>query len=180
MQVISRIILNKESHYVQSYLVRQQRPKCSLVCIKMASRIFCFRVSLFLSSIKPQILISNQSILRLANKLFEIKLFACKLYSLVLIFRGFHDGIRISQLTYLFRDGGRYIETSPLICSANQWTGFYMITAFIMKELKWCQTPQDVSQNSCILNQKYEIYQKNTGKEARLVIKLLAEGLKLY
>ena len=22
----------------------------------------------------------------------------------------------------------RYIETSPLICSANQWTGFYMIT----------------------------------------------------
>ena len=24
-----------------------------------------------------------------------------------------------------FQDGGRYhIETSPLICSANQWTGF--------------------------------------------------------
>ena len=35
----------------------------------------------------------------------------------------------------LFHDGGRYhIETSPLICSANQWTGFYMITASIMKE----------------------------------------------
>ena len=32
---------------------------------------------------------------------------------------------------------GRYhIDTSPLICSANQWTGFYMITASIMKELK--------------------------------------------
>ena len=32
--------------------------------------------------------------------------------------------------------GGRYhIETSPLVCSANQWTGFYMITAFVMKEL---------------------------------------------
>ena len=27
------------------------------------------------------------------------------------------------------------IETSPLICSANQWTGFYMITVSIMKEL---------------------------------------------
>ena len=36
----------------------------------------------------------------------------------------------------LFQDGGRYhIEISPLICSANQWTGFYMITASFMKEL---------------------------------------------
>ena len=36
----------------------------------------------------------------------------------------------------LFHDGGRYDkETSPLICSANQWTGFYMITASVMKEL---------------------------------------------
>ena len=35
-----------------------------------------------------------------------------------------------------FHDGGRYhIETSPLICGANQWTGFYMITAFVMKGL---------------------------------------------
>ena len=33
-------------------------------------------------------------------------------------------------------DGGHYlIETSPLICFANQWTGFYMITASVMKEL---------------------------------------------
>ena len=30
---------------------------------------------------------------------------------------------------------GYHIETSPLICSANQWTGFYMITASVMKEL---------------------------------------------
>ena len=35
-----------------------------------------------------------------------------------------------------FHDGGRYhIETSPLICSENQWTGFYMITASVMKGL---------------------------------------------
>ena len=34
-------------------------------------------------------------------------------------------------------DGGcHYIETSPLICFANQWTGFYMITASVMKELR--------------------------------------------
>ena len=38
---------------------------------------------------------------------------------------------------YLFHDGGCYhIETSPLICGANQWTGFYMVTAFVMRELK--------------------------------------------
>ena len=36
-----------------------------------------------------------------------------------------------------FHDGGRHhIETSPLIYPANQWTGFYMITAFVMKELR--------------------------------------------
>ena len=36
-----------------------------------------------------------------------------------------------------FQDGGGYhIETSPLICGANQWTCFYMITASVLKELK--------------------------------------------
>ena len=31
---------------------------------------------------------------------------------------------------------GRYhIETSSFICGANQWTGFYMITASVMKGL---------------------------------------------
>ena len=35
-----------------------------------------------------------------------------------------------------FHEGGRYhIETSPLICGENQWTGFYMITASVMKGL---------------------------------------------
>ena len=35
-----------------------------------------------------------------------------------------------------FHDGGRYhIETSTLICSVNQWTGFYMITVCVMIEL---------------------------------------------
>ena len=40
--------------------------------------------------------------------------------------------------TYLtFHDGGRYhIETSPLICGVNPWTGFYMISASVMKGLK--------------------------------------------
>ena len=36
-----------------------------------------------------------------------------------------------------FHDRGRYhIETSPLICSANHFTGFYMITASVMKGLR--------------------------------------------
>ena len=36
----------------------------------------------------------------------------------------------------LFHDGGPYhIGTSPLICSANQWTGFYMKGTSVIKEL---------------------------------------------
>ena len=27
------------------------------------------------------------------------------------------------------------METSPMICRANQWTGFYIIGTFVMKEL---------------------------------------------
>ena len=34
-------------------------------------------------------------------------------------------------------DGGPYdIETSPLICRANKWTGSYMIETSVMKKLK--------------------------------------------
>ena len=36
------------------------------------------------------------------------------------------------------------VETSPLICSANQWTGFYMITTSVMNELS-----KKISFNSC-------------------------------
>ena len=39
-------------------------------------------------------------------------------------------------LPQLFHDGDPYhIETSPLTCKANQWTGFYMIGTTVMKEL---------------------------------------------
>ena len=51
----------------------------------------------------------------------------------------------------LFHDGGRYhIETSPLICSANQWTGFCMITASVMKGLSVSQISD--SETDCHLN----------------------------
>ena len=40
------------------------------------------------------------------------------------------------MLPQLCHDRGHYhIETSPSICRANKWTGFYLITASLMKEL---------------------------------------------
>ena len=36
----------------------------------------------------------------------------------------------------LFHDAGPYhIETSPLICCVNQWTGFYMIEVKVRSKL---------------------------------------------
>ena len=46
------------------------------------------------------------------------------------LFRGMND-------VHLTLNGDPYhIETSPLICSTNQWIGFYMIVISVMKELK--------------------------------------------
>ena len=49
----------------------------------------------------------------------------------------------ISYFTFhLTHDGGSYnIETSPFICSANQWTCIYKTGAFVMKELKYFFIP---------------------------------------
>ena len=62
------------------------------------------------------------------------------LLSVNLIFFGFFlrvSGLRVVfTMVQFFHDGGlRHRETSPLICSANQLTGFYMAGTFIMKEL---------------------------------------------
>ena len=44
----------------------------------------------------------------------------------------------ICKIIYPFQDGGRYhIETSPLIWGANQGTGFYMITASVLKGFRY-------------------------------------------
>ena len=41
-----------------------------------------------------------------------------------------------NNIIYLLNDGGSCLtETSPFICSANQWTGFYVIGITVMKEL---------------------------------------------
>ena len=46
----------------------------------------------------------------------------------------------VLQGPWLFHEGGSYyIETSPLICSAGQWTGFYMIETSVIREFKAIQ-----------------------------------------
>ena len=44
----------------------------------------------------------------------------------------YHIIFRFSKLTL---SGPYQIKISPLICRANQWTGFYMIGASVLKEL---------------------------------------------
>ena len=48
----------------------------------------------------------------------------------------FSYSVNISHKVKLFHDEGLYhIKTSPLICSPNHWTGFYMTGASVMKQL---------------------------------------------
>ena len=43
----------------------------------------------------------------------------------------------------LFIEGGLYhIQTSPLICSADQWASLYIIRTSVMKELKLLLSPK--------------------------------------
>ena len=44
------------------------------------------------------------------------------------------------------------METSPLICKANQWTGFYMITASVMKELIAFSTGSEMLETLLLVN----------------------------
>ena len=51
-----------------------------------------------------------------------------------------NQGIYIDEYTQALTVSCRScrIETSPMICSANQWTSFYMIGTTLMKELRRC------------------------------------------
>ena len=50
---------------------------------------------------------------------------------------GYVSAKRSTSQHKLFRDRVSYqTETSPLICAANQWTGFYTIGTSVRKELK--------------------------------------------
>ena len=43
----------------------------------------------------------------------------------------------LEATNYLLLHDGRpyHVETNPLICKANQWTGFYMIGTSVMNDL---------------------------------------------
>ena len=61
--------------------------------------------------------------------------------------------ILTNTIRKLFHDGGPYhIETSPLTCSANQWTGFYMIRTSVMEELNEVQNLKAVILIYLIIN----------------------------
>ena len=47
------------------------------------------------------------------------------------------------------------METNPLICSSNQWTGLYMITASVMKELSYSYFQNTVKSLTLIINTKH-------------------------
>ena len=48
------------------------------------------------------------------------------------------ENLRYLRFFSLSHDGGLcYTEISRLICSANQWTGFYMIETSVMKEFSF-------------------------------------------
>ena len=69
----------------------------------------------------------------------NLRLSDCILYWLARLF-AWKKVISFLKLAYLyfllFHDGGHYhIEISPLVCSANHWTGFYVIETSVMKEL---------------------------------------------
>ena len=56
----------------------------------------------------------------------------------------------------LFHDGDPYDkEASPLICTANQWTGFCMIGIFDMKELTTAQKKTSPWRFGWILNKAF-------------------------
>ena len=58
------------------------------------------------------------------------------------LFRCFHFYLQTNKYLLnllkltLYDGNSHHIETSPLICRTNQWTGFYMMGTFVMKELK--------------------------------------------
>ena len=54
----------------------------------------------------------------------------------------------------IFHDGGPcHVETSPLTCSANQWTSFYKVRTSIMKEFIFLET---VFRVNCQLSLHFE------------------------
>ena len=64
-------------------------------------------------------------------------------------------------IVYLFHEEGHFhIGTSPLICRANQWTGFYMIQTSVMKELMSSFTVFSLSTATIFRSTRSEVFRK--------------------
>ena len=81
----------------------------------------------------------------------------------------------------LLHDGGHYhIETSPLICRANQCNGFYMITASVMKELSVCSENHSVyigNLNDNITEKEEFVFQRESKSSSKGTDMLLQNGV---
>ena len=55
------------------------------------------------------------------------------------------NATNLNRLNCFVTKVGYHIETSPLTCSLNQWTGFYMIGSFVAKELNHHPEPHFLS-----------------------------------
>ena len=55
-------------------------------------------------------------------------------------------------------------ETSPSVCSVNQWIGFYMIVTSVMRKVSPCPHRTETSQFIWIANIYWFVYDENTVK----------------
>ena len=76
----------------------------------------------------PSYVTSSENIKKLSIKCFDRRLYFIKKYTKRYKEQNYKAAIKLTL-------SWRRIETSPLICGANQWTSFYMITASVMKGL---------------------------------------------
>ena len=58
----------------------------------------------------------------------------CEVFRILLKHVGNHLSV-LFQCSLFYDRGSYHIESSPLICFANQWTGSYMVGTSVMKEL---------------------------------------------
>ena len=77
------------------------------------------------------------------------------------------SGDKVCLKKYLLKEGPYHIETSPLICSANQWTAFYMIGTSVIKhfELKhFVKATTNTRYQQILVTQKNHCYYKDDSK----------------
>ena len=72
-----------------------------------------------------------------------------------------NEKINLLLIKFIYLKGNNVLREAAFKCIANQWTGFYMITASVMKELtqmRQCQLCTATS-NGTILDANYSSFQ---------------------